>query len=138
MPEPEIHEAGVAAAAVGRQPGEAELAGVQRRAPAEEQQMVHEIAELLHGHQPHPVVVGDAQARGGLPEVAPPPRQHARPHGVRRRQEPDDVMQYFVRQVPYPIVARARGSLAPPPRLPWRRHSVEQVAGVAAAGQETT
>ncbi|BAT13164.1 Os11g0209550, partial [Oryza sativa Japonica Group] len=87
----------------------------------------------------HTVAFGDAQARGGLPEVAPAPCEQARPHGVRRRQEPEDVVEDPIRKASNPILVGAAasrwGSLNPFPRLPWT-HSVEQVAGVAFAEQE--
>lgn len=100
MPEPEVHTAGVA---VGRQPGQVEPARLERRAPAEEQKVVHEILELFHGRRLPHFAVGDAQARGELPEVAPPPREHARPHGVPRRQGPEDVVEDPIRQVSCPV-----------------------------------
>lgn len=65
---------------------------------AEQQQLVHE----------HLVVVGDAQATKGPPEVAPALGQHARPHGVLRRQEIQHVLEDGVRESADPVLAGDR------------------------------
>uniref|UniRef100_A0A0D9XQE0 Uncharacterized protein n=1 Tax=Leersia perrieri TaxID=77586 RepID=A0A0D9XQE0_9ORYZ len=115
MPEPEVDAAGGGGGGLGHPP-EAEPAPVERRSPAEEEQVVQEILELLHGHRLLPVEVGDVHPRGILPEVAPPPRDHARPHGFRRRKPPDDLVKDPVRQVSNPIFAAAAAAPAPFPR----------------------
>jgi len=66
--------------------------------------------------------------------VAPAAGEHARPHGLLRLQEAEDVLQNFVREDIDAVAAsrQRRLSLA----LAWG-HSVEQAAGVAAAGRIT-
>ena len=71
----------------------------------------------------------DAQAWGGHPEVAPAAGEHARPHGLQRQKEAEDVFQDAVRQG-VDAASAADRSLAAFPRM----HSVEQVAGVQYAG----
>jgi len=76
---------------------EYDLARVEGRAlepgEAEAKQAVHEFTELLHGFAP------DEQALGDLPDVAPCPREDARPHGLLRRQERQDLRQDLVRKL---------------------------------------
>uniref|UniRef100_A0A0A9HI54 Uncharacterized protein n=1 Tax=Arundo donax TaxID=35708 RepID=A0A0A9HI54_ARUDO len=85
MPEPEVHTGLVVLAGEVTKP---ELTCVNRRASAEEKETVHKLPERIHRHRPIPVKAPDAQAGGRLPEVAPPPGEHARPHGhLRGRNE---------------------------------------------------
>lgn len=65
---------------------------------AEQQQVAHE----------HDVVVGDAQARQGPPEVVSSSGQQARPHGVLRRQKTHRMLQDDVRQRAEPVHAGDR------------------------------
>jgi len=102
---------------------------------AEEQQMDDELSELLHGLQFIPIAEPDAQTCGGLPEMSPAAGEHARPHGVLRRQEREEVMEGVVRERADAIAASIRRRrtvhFSPFPR----RHSCEQMGGIA-AGQE--
>ena len=128
-PDPEVHARSVAV------PGrtEPELERVERGACAEEQEILHERPNLCQFN------LQEAQARRRLPEVPPPPGQHACPHSLPRVQEAEDVLEEAVWQRFYGwAVGRSRRRLS---LAPFRRtHSVEQVAGVVAvscAAQET-
>lgn len=68
-----------------------DLKRVQVRALKEDEEVVHEQQELLHG--PWAVDADDAQARGEPPEVAPAPGEHACPHGLLRREEGEEVVE---------------------------------------------
>jgi len=76
--------------------------------------MVHELPEIPDRYRT--LSANDAQACGGLPEVAPAPGEHARPHGLLHREEGEEVVDDPVRE----------GADA----VDRRRHSVEQAAGV--------
>lgn len=109
---------------------EPELARVDRRSCAEEQKVVDKLAELMDGRELHLVAAGDAQACGGLPEIAPASGEHAGPHGLLRREEGEYVLQEIVLKGADDVSATGQsGSLA----LLRRRHSVEQVELVDAA-----
>jgi hypothetical protein len=85
------------AAIIGLDRMEPDLARVEGRAlepgEADAKQAVHEFTELLHG------VTRDEQALGDLPDVAPCPREDARPHGLLSRQERQDLRQDLVRKL---------------------------------------
>ena len=81
--------------------------------------MVHELPETPN--RPRTLSADDAQACGGLPEVAPALGEHARPHGLLHREEGQEVVEDPVRE----------GADAVHPR----RHSVEQAAGGDSAGK---
>ena len=54
-----------------------------RIALAEEEQMVDEVSETVHGRRPSiPMPEPDAQAYGRFPEMTPAPGEQACPHGM--------------------------------------------------------
>jgi hypothetical protein len=75
---------------------------------AEEEQMVDEVSDTVHGRRCIPMAEPDAQACGRLPEMLPAPGEHACPHGVLRREEREDVMEGVVRERADAIVASIR------------------------------
>ena len=81
VPDPEVHTGHV----VVVDHIEPELTRVDERSCTEEQQVVDKLAELMDGRQLQLVAAGDAQASGGLPEMAPASGEHAGPHGLLRR-----------------------------------------------------
>ena len=96
--------------------------------------MVHELPELLHVVLVS--IASDAQARREHPEVQPAPGEHARPHGVPRGKETEDVLKDTVWQGLYAAVTALNWRFpAPFPSSP-RRHSIEQAAGVGAVGRD--
>jgi len=108
---------------------ELELARVEGRFSTEEH-AVHELPALLHRRQEIVVTAApDTHSRGEPPEMAPAPSKHACPHGLRSRQEAEDVLEDAVRHGFYAASAasrrRHRRSLAVFPPI----HSVEQVVG---------
>jgi len=128
VPDPEAHTGHVV---VGDNV-EPELARVDRRSCTEEQKVADKLAELMDGRQLRLVAAGDAQACGGLPEIAPASGEHAGPHGLLRREEGEYVLQEIVLKGADDVSATGQsGSLA----LLRRRHSVEQVALVDAAAR---
>jgi hypothetical protein len=82
--------------------GEVDLESVEAplRVPTQVQQMVHEFSKLLDRSVASVVAldVGDAQACGELPEVTPAPREHARTHGLLRREEGEEMVEDIVRE----------------------------------------
>jgi hypothetical protein len=58
------------------------------------EKIAHELPEV--SGRPWAVATDEAQARGGPPEVAPAPGEHARLHGFLRREEGEDVLEHFV------------------------------------------
>ena len=110
---------------------------------AELQQSVDKPLELhLAPSEPEEVelfAIG-VDARNGAPEVAPPPRQHARLHGLARVQEGHDAVEDFVGEVADPVhPGSVRRGLdlpacncknAPPWRPSTQRRFVEQVVRV--------
>lgn len=74
---------------------EVDHAGVQRRrAVAEEEQVLDELVQPAHRLEP--LVRDDPQERRRPPEVAPPPGQRARLHGLTRRQQRDDALEQIL------------------------------------------
>nr|CAB3491217.1 unnamed protein product [Digitaria exilis] len=98
--------------------------------------MFHESLELLHRFGFLLVAAEDAEARGGLPEVATAPPQDACPHGLLRWQEREHVVEDLVGEHVEAGAAghRTRHPLAGPRPAPSPRwHSVERVASHRAA-----
>jgi len=104
---------------------EPDLARVEGRelepAAADAKQAIHEFADLLHGG------ARDEQASGEPPDVAPGPREDARPHGLLRRQERQDLRLDLLRKLADAVgwidhrIWRCRGKgFLPVPRQ--RRH----------------
>lgn len=119
---------------------EGELAGVERRVAAEEENVVGEVPELPRQQgERHPGRVGggdDAQARGTLPEAAPAPRQDGRAHRLPCREEGEEVVDEVVGEAREGVVscgggARGESRFLFLGRFPRRRHSVEHAAGGA-------
>lgn len=121
---PEVHAGNVLSADLI----EGKLAGVERGAPAEEQEVVDEPLELLDGRRRPTGGADDAQAWGGPPEVAPPPGQHARPHGLLRREEGEDAVQHRVREGADEVASARRSRFLGP--FCWR-HSVERLVSTS-------
>jgi hypothetical protein len=87
-PDPEVDERVVQP----QEPAKIKLALVEDEAGVtEEKQLVHEAFQLLDA--PECLNVGDTEARDEPPEVAPATGEHARPHGLRRLEEPNHMMQ---------------------------------------------
>ncbi|BAT13092.1 Os11g0201933, partial [Oryza sativa Japonica Group] len=131
MPDPEIYPAGLVVVVVVVRP-EPELAHVERLASAEEEEVVHELpnvphTRLLFHSPPNPILTlaPNPQACGRLPEVAPAASEHARLHGVPRRQERQHVVEDLVRERADAVFAAGLVLLGP---LRWR-HSVKQAVG---------
>ena len=98
----------------------------QRCPVAEEQHTVGKPIEL--GRASPALVLGEAQDAQGLPDRAPAAGEHARAHGIMRRQEGQHVEEEIVWEGADVVLApRCSSSHAP------RRHCVEQVPGAGAA-----
>lgn len=69
-----------------------------RRHVAEEEEAVHEVAELARRAVTAGGARADIDAGSGLPEVAPPPREEAGRHHLPRLEEGHDVVQERVRE----------------------------------------
>jgi hypothetical protein len=96
--------------------------------------MVRELPELVHVVLVS--IASDAQARREHPEVPPAPGEHARPYGVSRGKETEDVLKDTVWQGLYAAVTALNWCFpAPFPSSP-RRHSIGQAAGVGAVGRD--
>nr|CAB3448674.1 unnamed protein product [Digitaria exilis] len=86
--------------------------------------MVHKAPEILHRHRFIWVGTSHPQDRGGLPEVAPSPGEHACAYGLLRRQEAKDVLEDAIRQGFYASTAPSAvspggiSSNTPPPGSP--------------------
>ena len=95
--------------------------------------MFHELPEVLEIGM---LILVNAQACGGPPEVAPPPGEHARLHGLLRWEEGEHVVEETVGEVPDTVGESHRRcrTLA----LPLRRHSVKQAADVDGAARQET
>jgi hypothetical protein len=109
---------------------EIELARVEGRFSTEEH-AVHEHSALPHRRR-EIVAAAHTHSRGEPPEMAPVPSKHACPHGLRSRQEAEDVLQDAVRHRFYAASAafrRRHRIIAVSSESPM--HSVEQVVGAA-------
>uniref|UniRef100_A0A0E0BGD0 Uncharacterized protein n=1 Tax=Oryza glumipatula TaxID=40148 RepID=A0A0E0BGD0_9ORYZ len=76
---------------------------------------------------------------GGPPEVAPAAGEHARPHGLVRWQEGEDIVEDLIREGAKPVLAAVllgRESLASAAAVAPRSHSVEQVASAPPAPEQ--
>jgi hypothetical protein len=84
------------------------------------EKIAHELPEV--SGRPWAVATDEAQARGGPPEVAPAPGEHARLHGFLRWEEGEDVLEHFVGEGAEVGAAR----------------SLEQATGVIGAARQET